>query len=44
LVEFENVDRIVKEVHCEERVVTRVGDGKMCSEARAVLKRYSLLS
>jgi hypothetical protein len=39
-----NVDRIVKEVHCEERVITRVGDGEMCSEARAVLKRYRLLS
>jgi len=39
-----NVDRILKEVHCEERVITRTGDGKMCSEARAVLKRYRLLS
>jgi len=38
------VDRIVKEVHCEERVITRTGDGKMCSKARAVLKRYRLLS
>ena len=45
LVEFGNADRVVRRftARSEERVVTRVGDRKMCSEARAVLKRYRLL-